>query len=533
MKKRFVSICLALLFTFAPASAAFSDISNSSLSQTAAVLDALGIMQGVGSNKFNPDGLLTRAQFCKIAVTAMGVSDVSAYANYTIFPDVKHSHWAAAYINAAVRHPDLKDRAIIRGYVDGTFGPDKTVNFGEVCTMLLRMLGYSEEDIGPFWPADYIAKAQSLGLTEGVSVSSASASVKRSDAAVMLINTLTAPLKDNAGVTLLDSLVSGTTDGCILLATSQTVNTLAANEALFYDGASASISSRRTAGTLDSGLIGVYGTLIVDDGAVIGMLPSSNTTESYVVTKADSTGIQTSTQVLRPTAGTRVFVDRSGYEVGTFGELWSSIHPGDPLTVYYDAYGAIELIAVVSGEAPGTDFSFVYGVGDTTEIPAGYRIIKNGAEIAAEELEKYDVITLDTETRQAVVSNARISGQYTAASPAASSPSSITVCGQTYTVSHYAAISFADLSLSDYITLLFNADGEVVAAYPKTTISADMRGVVTEVQGKTVTVLLDNGLTLTNLQVNASDLSGLLDCEVTVGQSANGAIFLTRVNRSA
>ena len=110
MKKRFVSICLALLFTFAPASAAFSDISNSSLSQTTAVLDALGIMQGVGSNKFNPDGLLTRAQFCKIAVTAMGVSDVSAYANYTIFPDVKHSHWAAAYINAAVRHPDLKDR---------------------------------------------------------------------------------------------------------------------------------------------------------------------------------------------------------------------------------------------------------------------------------------------------------------------------------------------------------------------------------------------------------------------------------------
>ena len=114
----------------------------------------------------------------------------------------------------------------------------------------------------------------------------------------MLINTLTAPLKDNAGVTLLDSLVSGTTDGCILLATSQTVNTLAANEALFYDGASASISSRRTAGTLDSSLIGVYGTLIVDDGAVIGMLPSGNVTESYVVTRADSTGIQTSTQAL-------------------------------------------------------------------------------------------------------------------------------------------------------------------------------------------------------------------------------------------
>ena len=172
----------------------------------------------------------------------MGVSDVSAYANYTIFPDVKHSHWAAAYINAAVRHPDLKDRAIIRGYADGTFGPDKTVSFGEACTMLLRMLGYSEEDVGPFWPADYIAKAQSLGLTDGVSVSNASDAVKRSDAAIMLVNTLNAPCKDSE-TTLLDGLVSSTTENCILLATSDTDDSLAANEALIYDTESASISS--------------------------------------------------------------------------------------------------------------------------------------------------------------------------------------------------------------------------------------------------------------------------------------------------
>ena len=28
--------------------------------------------------------------------------------------------------------------------------------------MLLRMLGYKEEDVGPFWPADYIAQAQAV-----------------------------------------------------------------------------------------------------------------------------------------------------------------------------------------------------------------------------------------------------------------------------------------------------------------------------------------------------------------------------------
>ena len=165
MKKRFVSLCLAGLIMVAPASAVFTDISDSRVSQTAAVLDALGIMQGVGGGSFAPGKALTRAQFCKLAVTAMGVTDVSPYASYTIFPDVKHSHWAAPYINAAVRHPELKEKSIIRGYADGSFGPDKIVSYGEVCTMLLRMLGYKEEDVGPFWPADYIAQAQAIGLT--------------------------------------------------------------------------------------------------------------------------------------------------------------------------------------------------------------------------------------------------------------------------------------------------------------------------------------------------------------------------------
>lgn len=85
MKKRFVSLCLAGLIMVAPASAVFTDISDSRVSQTAAVLDALGIMQGVGGGSFAPGKALTRAQFCKLAVTAMGVTDVSPYASYTIF----------------------------------------------------------------------------------------------------------------------------------------------------------------------------------------------------------------------------------------------------------------------------------------------------------------------------------------------------------------------------------------------------------------------------------------------------------------
>ncbi|WP_455560164.1 S-layer homology domain-containing protein, partial [Agathobaculum hominis] len=94
MKKRFISLCLTLALTAAPAGAAFSDISSGSLQQTASILGSLGIMQGTGNNRFEPNRPLTRAEFCKLAVTAMGIDDASPYASYTIFPDVHASHWA-------------------------------------------------------------------------------------------------------------------------------------------------------------------------------------------------------------------------------------------------------------------------------------------------------------------------------------------------------------------------------------------------------------------------------------------------------
>ena len=73
MKKRFISLCLTLALTAAPAGAAFSDISSGSLQQTASILGSLGIMQGTGNNRFEPNRPLTRAEFCKLAVTAMGI----------------------------------------------------------------------------------------------------------------------------------------------------------------------------------------------------------------------------------------------------------------------------------------------------------------------------------------------------------------------------------------------------------------------------------------------------------------------------
>ena len=539
MKKRFVSLCLAGLIMVAPASAVFTDISDSRVSQTAAVLDALGIMQGVGGGSFAPGKALTRAQFCKLAVTAMGVTDVSPYASYTIFPDVKHSHWAAPYINAAVRHPELKEKAIIRGYADGSFGPNKIVSYGEVCTMLLRMLGYKEEDVGPFWPADYIAQAQAIGLTDGVTITDARAAVKRGDAAVLLLNALNTDKKGEEGSTLLDKVASSTVKDCILLETGKTYSALAADAALFYeDGVVDTESPRKTAGTLDSSMIGVYGTIVIGKGSskvAVGVIPNGNKTEAYEVVNAAADRIVTTNGTLRPDRKTKLYISRD-HVMNEYENAWANLQSGDTLTLYYNEYGVLQLMAVLPKTTAGAAHSFVYGLATSRRIPAEYTIIKNGAKIDASKLKKYDVVTLDAANRQAIVSDTKLSGKYQTDSTTYSHPSQVKILGKDFEVSSEAAATFKDMKLNDYITLLFDADGNVAAAYPKKDVSAEMQGIVTKIGGGKATVTLTNGLTLRDIEItplinpiSGQDItSSLLGRLVTVSQSGERADLIRR-----
>lgn len=531
MKKRFVSLCLAGLIMVAPASAVFTDISDSRVSQTAAVLDALGIMQGVGGGSFAPGKALTRAQFCKLAVTAMGVTDVSPYASYTIFPDVKHSHWAAPYINAAVRHPELKEKSIIRGYADGSFGPNKIVSYGEVCTMLLRMLGYKEEDVGPFWPADYIAQAQAIGLTDGVTIADARAAVKRGDAAVLLLNALNTDKKGEEGSTLLDKVASSTVKDCILLETGKTHSGLAADAALFYeDGVVDAESPRKTAGTLDSSMIGVYGTIVIGKGSskvAVGVIPNGNKTETYEVVNAAADRIVTTNGTLRPDRKTKLYISRD-YAMDEYENVWANLQSGDTLTLYYNEYGVLQLMAVLPKTTAGAAHSFVYGLATSRRIPAEYTIIKNGAKIDASKLKKYDVVTLDAANRQAIVSDTRLSGKYQTDSTTYSHPSQVKILEQKFSVSSEAAATFKDMKLNDYITLLFDADGNVAAAYPKKDVSAEMQGIVTKIGGEKATVTLTNGLTLRDISIAKDVKTDVMGRLVTVSQSGEKADLIRR-----
>lgn len=537
MKKRFISLCLTLALTAAPAGAAFSDISSGSLQQTASILGSLGIMQGTGNNRFEPNRPLTRAEFCKLAVTAMGIDDASPYASCTIFPDVHASHWAARYVNAALRHPDFKDNYIIRGYADGTFGPDRQLTYGEVCTMLLRMLGYKESDIGPFWPADYIAQANALGLTQGVSIKDAKTPVTRADAAIMLLNTLGTSTRSDGqeGSPLISRVSSSTVENCILLETSETDSSLAADEALFYENGT--LSARKTAGKLDRSLIGVYGTLVIGkkgDNVAVGVVPdTASRQETYEVVNAAADRIVTKTGAFRPNRDTPTYLSRDSSaedsKLKSLAEVWSSILPGDTLHAYYNEYGSLALLAVLPGTSTSHANTFVYGIATSANIPSEYKIVKNGAVIDPSGLKKYDVVTLDAANRQALVSDTRVSGRYSEGGPTVSYPQEVEVYGNSFRISDIAAAFFKDMKLKDYITLLFDADGNVAAAYPRSTVSADMQGIVTAIDDKNATVTLTNGITLRNMDIDKLDKpTALMGRLVSVSTNGDKAVLTRR-----
>lgn len=161
----------------------FSDVNDSYTATAIETLRLMGVLDGYGDGTFRPDTVLNRAQFCKMAVYAMdGSGELGRYSTVTIFPDVKPSHWASAYINMASR------KGIISGFADGKFKPGQTVTAGQAVTILMRGLGYKDEDMGGVWPQSYMAEAQTNGLLKSTGITSAYAGVTRAQAAKLFMN---------------------------------------------------------------------------------------------------------------------------------------------------------------------------------------------------------------------------------------------------------------------------------------------------------------------------------------------------------
>ena len=81
-EKRVLSLALAAALALSlsiPAGAAggssFSDVSDRNTAVNADVLRLMGVVDGVGGNRFNPSANLTRAEFCTMVVKFLQKGD--------------------------------------------------------------------------------------------------------------------------------------------------------------------------------------------------------------------------------------------------------------------------------------------------------------------------------------------------------------------------------------------------------------------------------------------------------------------------
>ena len=422
MKQRILALLLAAglclgLIAAAPA-LAFSDVSGEELSEAVEVLSGLGIVSGYSDGSYHPDDALTRAQFCKLAILTEGHGDQARGSAYrTRFSDVPGGGWAAPYINLAC------EEGLVAGYGDGRFGPDDPVTVGQAVTVVLRLLGYTAEEIGPFWPEDYLNKAGALGLLDGLPADGG-AGLTRGDAALLLYRVLRQTDRD--GQDYIDNLCASKVTGAVLLdnnaeAADGTLGTVEVH-------ANQTISWYEPAEAVPDRLVGRKGALLLDEaGKAVGFLPDDSSHRTLRPAEVAADGITAAgggTYAI--SSGTRVLLDGA---VSTYGDCWYELEGREQVTLYYTDSGALDL--VVASEA-------------------------------------------------AAYEGVMLTGYYENASPNAASPASITLLGVELEVVDGAAAGLSAFAVGDRITVTLNGAVEVISACAPSEKRAELYGVLQE-----------------------------------------------------
>ena len=339
MKKRILTWLLAVgmlasLLTV-PAGAAnatrFSDVADNYTATAIETLRLMGVLDGYSNGTFRPNAALTRAQFCKMAVYAMdGGSELGRYSTVTIFPDVKPSFWASSYINMAAK------KGIIAGFADGKFKPNQTVTAGQAVTILMRGLGYKDENMGGVWPQGYMAEAKTCGLLKSTGITSAYSALTRGQAAKLFLNLFEAKRGTGEGAVVLFNYSVGEKE-VYLTALDAGKGTMTAGGTL-YDMAHPVTSTS---------LIGSKGKVVLNgDGEILTFLPvtgGSGISNAAVIIGANGSALGLDS--LTGGSGYTIYkngspasaADLKKYDVATYSAATNSVVVCDTkVSVYYE-----------------------------------------------------------------------------------------------------------------------------------------------------------------------------------------------------
>ena len=531
--KRFLSLLLVTAalasLLVAPAGAAgFTDISDPAVAEAAEALRVMGVLDGTGDSRFNPGGTLTRAQFSKMAVLCMGLEDqVGAHETRTIFSDVKN-HWAKGYINLAASYSTggagengEGGQRLIAGVGDGTFRPDRAITYGEAATILLRVLGYTEE-ASRSWPYGATATASSTGLADGLPSLSAGSVISRGQAALLFRNMLLTETKSGG---IYAATVGSITENVVLLsANADGVTTTASENAIkpAHQLPSSALVGRRGVLVLEK-KSGKFLTFLPDKSTRLTTSASSNATAKAVtVTGGKTYSVAGDVQVW------------NGSKQEPFSSAFASITAGKTLTLYFDEGGSVTYI-YLGGGASGTAMvaknkvsgnPFTSLTGGVT----GYKIYKNGLPAEVSDIRQYDVAVYDSAANSLRISDLRLTGILENASPNLQTPDTITVMGHEFTVLDSAINDMKEFKIGSSVTLLLTENGEVAGVVESGTVRATAVGILDKEKGEVT--LLGSGLVLKPSGGFSGSVDSLDGQLVNVSSYQKGKLSVSRVSGS-
>ena len=531
---------MLVLPSSAATTTAFTDIYDAETARAAETLRLLGVVSGTGGAAFSPDRALNRAEFCKLAVELMGNGDkVAAQMNRTVFQDVPSTHWARGYIAVATQGSTtgsgdeaVATPGIIRGDAYGNFNPDRPITYGEAVTILVRILGYGDSDVGMIWPDGYLAKAKELEFTAGLNLT-AGDTITRGQAARMMEQLLFAEGKD--GKEYLTTMGCTITDETILFDVAATAP----------DGsAGVKVAQSKVYKTdhapFDQDLTGRQAKLVLDkDEKVVDIQVSTSGTQQVVTIQSlayDSMKLTggSSLSIEKP-KDTVVWKD--GEETKYEDLYLSGLAAGTQAVVQYSAAGELEYI-FLRGSASTDSTTTVVKNKPNYSNDLKYTVYKNGILAKGSDICQYDVTTIDAVTNTMYVSDARITGVYENVYPNRETPATVTLLGHDFKVLPSAASDLSRFKIGDTITLLLAHNGQVAGAVEPSVAKSTAVGTVKSISEGSATVTAinlkgENGKPLElsgKTSYTGSRADEMIGQLVTVSSSAKERINLSKLS---
>ena len=422
------------------------------------LLDSLGIMQGDGNGNYNLDAYVTREEMAKIAVNSSSFKDQTAVGmKVSPFNDIDPHRWSAAYILNGTQN------GLFNGYLDGSFKPYDMVKYEEAVTMMLKVLGYTDENFGISYPYGQVNYAKNIDLTENVN-SDYGCWMTRSQIARMVYNALNANTKQ--GTKLISVFDADFVEDAIIISVSNEnkANTNSGKYTL-YDG-------------FNQDYIGLQGDMVIrNQKDLLCFVPSEAPMDKYAIYSLLSNAVVG----YKNGSMSQISVDSSttcynGTQASTYGAVKANMQMGDILRVKYDSNGRVDYLIYEEGtvEGPikvtGSDMVSNYIKNESTQV------MRDGNKVTAAAVMANDVIYYSEEMNMVLAYSTKVSGIYESASPSRDQPNQVTISGKTYNVEGVQA--FNDLSSSgslkygDTITVVLGRAGDiagVVTASAQTT----------------------------------------------------------------